>query len=186
MTDDNSYEHLLKLRIVVGRYGEMDRAQWWNTNGIMGPKGGVVLERGFPHTHPLVQARSAFSVARERCTSMFSAPKTITLWNLPAKLEDQFESHWSRWLSQSDQWEEFMLKAHEATSEGLSEALTSLGLVEDPHIESVSEVRTGKEGKSVSVLEADQVDGDVLKTLAAGFILGDTNDLVIPFATFNS
>ena len=26
-------EHLLKVRLVVARVGEMDLARWWNTNG---------------------------------------------------------------------------------------------------------------------------------------------------------
>ena len=26
-------DRLLKLRLVVGRYGEMDIAKWWNTRG---------------------------------------------------------------------------------------------------------------------------------------------------------
>ena len=37
-------ERLLKLRLVVGRIGEMDRARWWNTQGQLGPYGALGAE----------------------------------------------------------------------------------------------------------------------------------------------
>ncbi len=61
------YERLLKLRLVVARVGEMDLARWWNTQGLLGTRGKVVLARGFPHTHCFAQARVVFTVARARC-----------------------------------------------------------------------------------------------------------------------
>jgi len=36
-------DRLLKLRLVVARHGEMDRAGWWNTNGMLGRYGGIAL-----------------------------------------------------------------------------------------------------------------------------------------------
>ena len=42
---------LFKLRLIVARHGEMDGARWWNTNGILGPKGSLLMSRGFPKTH---------------------------------------------------------------------------------------------------------------------------------------
>jgi hypothetical protein len=30
------FDRLLKLRLVVGRVGEMDLAKWWNTRGQLG------------------------------------------------------------------------------------------------------------------------------------------------------
>lgn len=59
MTDNNSktdLDHLLKLRLVVARYGEMDSARWWNTGGLLGPKGALLMSRGFPRTHIFAQA----------------------------------------------------------------------------------------------------------------------------------
>ncbi len=66
--------HLLKLRLVVARHGEMDRARWWNTQGMLGRRGVVVLERGFPSTHFFAQARVVFAVARARCNELYSPP----------------------------------------------------------------------------------------------------------------
>lgn len=186
MSKPELLDRILQLRITVGRHGEMDRAKWWNTNGIMGSKGEVVLERGFPRTHALVQARVAFEVARARCASVFAVPDAVTLWNLPAELEDQFESRWSHWLSHSERWGDFLKRADEATTEELVEGLTSLGLVESEHAEQASNAEVQREGRSVSMPSIGEVDGDAVAMLAAGFAVGDTNDLVVPFATLNA
>ncbi|MGE0823064.1 MAG: BrxE family protein [Candidatus Binatia bacterium] len=79
-------DRLLKLRLVVARYGEMDIARWWNTQGLLGRRGAVVLKRGFPTTHPFVQARVVFAVAQSRCHELFDPPGCMTLWSLPAEL----------------------------------------------------------------------------------------------------
>ena len=50
-------ERLLKLRLVVARFGEMDLAKWWNTKGQLG-RLGAALRRGLPRTHHFAQARS--------------------------------------------------------------------------------------------------------------------------------
>ena len=84
-------EHLLKLRLVVARVGEMDLARWWNTNGQLGPLGASVVRRGFRRTHYFAQARSVFAVAAHRCREVYDRPGTVTLWNLPAEIEDEFE-----------------------------------------------------------------------------------------------
>ena len=60
-------EQLFRLRLVVARHGEMDRARWWNANGVLGTRGETVLRRGFPRTAPLGRARVAFTVAHARC-----------------------------------------------------------------------------------------------------------------------
>lgn len=185
MYESKLLDHILKLRIAVGRYGEMDRAGWWNTNGIMDSKGGVVLERGFPQTYPLVQARIAFSVAEDRCKSVFAASDAATLWSLPADLEDQFESSWSQWLSHADRWGNFLEQVNDATEEGLTHGLTSLGLIEQVHTDQAMEAE--QEGGSVQISsDVDEVDEDVASALAASFALGDTNELVVPFITLST
>ena len=74
-------DRLLKLRLVVARYGEMDLAGWWNTNGMLGRYGAIALARGLPRTHHFTQARVVFSVAKARCQELFDAPGSVTLWN---------------------------------------------------------------------------------------------------------
>ncbi|WP_437969158.1 BrxE family protein [Sorangium sp. So ce260] len=39
-------DRLLKLRLLVARFGEMDLAKWWNTKGQLGRLGSAALRRG--------------------------------------------------------------------------------------------------------------------------------------------
>src|SRR5271155_3077484 len=96
-----SYDRLLKLRLIVGRFGEMDLAKWWNTGGQLGRLGTAAVRRGFPRTHYFAQARSVFSVAGFRCREVFDPPKSVTLWQLPESVEEEFEAHWERGLDQA-------------------------------------------------------------------------------------
>src|SRR5688500_2391456 len=81
---------LLKLRLVVARFGEMDIAKWWNTRGQLGPLGTAALRRGFPRTHRFAQVRSVFAVAAHRCSEVFDPPHSVTLWRLSESFEEDF------------------------------------------------------------------------------------------------
>ena len=87
-------DRLLKLRLVVARQGGMDRARWWNTNGMLGRYGALALSRGLPRTHRFAQARVVFAVARSQCDELFNAHGSVTLWKLPPEVEDRFGEHW--------------------------------------------------------------------------------------------
>lgn len=91
-------ELLLKLRLVVARFGEMDVARWWNTRGQLGRLGTAALRRGFPRTHHFAQARSVFAVAAHRCSEVFDPPHSVTLWRLSESIEEDFDAHWEQWL----------------------------------------------------------------------------------------
>src|SRR5438270_14097033 len=90
--DGIDFERLLKLRLLVARFGEMDRARWWNTRGVLGRLGETALARGFSKSHPFARARLVFAVAAHRCRDVFDPPRAMTLWYLPAEIEDRFES----------------------------------------------------------------------------------------------
>ena len=62
-----NFEKLFKLRTVIARFGELDIARWWNSNGQLGRLGAVVLRRGFCLTYGFVQARSVFAIAAQKC-----------------------------------------------------------------------------------------------------------------------
>src|SRR4051794_10701835 len=100
-------DRLLKLRLVVARYGEMDRAAWWNTRGMLGRYGAIALARGLPRTHRFAQARVVFTVARSRSEERFDARRSVTLWRLPAEIEDAFDEHWQVWLRAAEGWTPF-------------------------------------------------------------------------------
>src|SRR2546427_6817565 len=91
-------DRLLKLRLVVARFGEMDLSRWWNTKGQLGPLGTAALRRGFPRTHYFAQARSVFAVAAHRCSERFEAPGCATLWRLPEAIEEEIDARWEQWL----------------------------------------------------------------------------------------
>lgn len=105
--DTIDYEHLFKVRLIVARLGEMDNARWWNTKGILGNYGTMLLKRGFPQTHYFAQARIVFEVARNRCQEIFNLPGAVTLWSLSARCEEQFDIYWQSWIEQPDKWNPF-------------------------------------------------------------------------------
>ena len=108
---------LFRLRLVVARFGEMDGARWWNTREVLGARGAMVYSRGLPNTHFFTQARVVFEVARSRCKEIFDAPGCVTLWNLPAELEEQFQEHWQGWLDETDKWTPVFQKVQAQTGE---------------------------------------------------------------------
>lgn len=97
-------ERLFRLRLVVGRVGEMDLAKWWNTQGQLGSLGSSVLSRGFPRTHHFAQARAVFAVAADRCREVYDPPASVTLWNMPADVEDELELRLESWREDAAGW----------------------------------------------------------------------------------
>src|SRR3990172_12013107 len=92
-------DQLLRLRLVVARFGELDLAKWWNSKGQLGKLGTAALRRGFPRTHYFAQARSVFAVASHRCAEVFEPPGCVTLWRLPEAIEEEFDTRWEQWLA---------------------------------------------------------------------------------------
>ena len=184
-THDIDLDRLLKLRLVVARFGEMDSASWWNTNGVLGKKGALLMSRGFPKTHRFTQARLVFEVARARSSGRFPAvPGCVTLWSLPAQLEDEFEARWADWL-ESSEWPEFFTDLQ--TPEGdLLEMLRNRDLLSAEQQDEVSRMRRSAEGRSVPLSGFRKVDDDTITLLAAGYARGETGRPAIPYARLDS
>ena len=173
---------LLKLRLIVARHGEMDGARWWNTNGVLGSKGSLLMSRGFPKTHHFAQARLVFEVARARSAERFTAvPGCITLWNLPANVEDEFDAQWADWLDDGGSWAE-LFNGLQMQDGDLLTALRVHGLLDADHDVQVSRMRRSAEGRSVPISGTHHVDDDTVTLLAAGFSRGETNKPAIPYA----
>ena len=173
---------LLKLRLIVARHGEMDGAQWWNTNGVLGSKGSLLMSRGFPKTHHFTQARLVFEVARARSAERFPAvPGCITLWSLPANVEDEFDAQWASWLDDGASWAEFF-DGLQAQGDDLLTALAAHGLLHSDHEAQVSRMRRSAEGRSVPIAGVRLVDDDTVTLLAAGFSRSEPNKPAIPYA----
>ena len=173
---------LFKLRLIVARYGEMDGARWWNTNGVLGRKGSLLMSRGFPKTHHFARARLVFEVARARSAERFPAvPGCITLWNLPANVEDEFDAQWAEWLDDGASWGEFFDGLQQQDG-GLLAALRANDLLGSGHDDQVSRMRRSAEGRSVPISGIRHVDDDTITLLAAGFSRGETTKPAIPYA----
>jgi hypothetical protein len=130
-THPDDLDLLLKLRLTVARFGEMDSAGKWNTQGVLGRGGRAVISRGFPKTHWFAQVRIAFPVATARCTAVFAPPGCLTLWNLPAEAEDAFARQWPRWCQNVEAWTPSFHDLSARNSGDLVQHLRQLDVIDD-------------------------------------------------------
>lgn len=188
-TNPIDFDRLLKLRLVVARFGEMDSARWWTTgsgdgprsSAVLGRQGAALLSRGFPRTHHFVQARIVFAVARARCAEVFEPPGGATLWSLPPAIEDQFESRWANWLEQRSDWNA-VFSALAPTPTDLVTLLKGLGLLDSPVEGELAKLKRAAEGRSVPLPGTIALTNDTLTLLAAAFSRGEVGKPAIPFA----
>lgn len=179
---------LMKVRLVVARFGEMDVAGWWNTRGVLGRHGDLALGRGFPVTHFFAQAAIVFAVARARCNELFNPPQCVTLWNLPAELEDRFDEAWQHWLDDLDSWKSFFTEVaainggSELQSHTLLEVLARLGLITPDVVRITRGLQRTAEGRAVPLPGLARPDEETLATLAAAFACGQVGALAVPYA----
>ena len=182
MTSTNGLDRLLKLRLVVARYGEMDLARWWNTRQQLGRIGAVALRRGFPRTHHFAQARSVFAVATRRCAEVFDPPGCVTLWQLPEASEEEFDARWEQWLENASEWAPFFEKLETLPNGDLPSVLRAFDLVSDRDLESYARLRRSAEGRAVPLPGLfGGTDTDVA-LLALGFGRGEPSALAVPYA----
>ena len=182
MNEKIDFDHLLKLRSVVARVGEMDLAKWWNTRGQLSRLGTAAIRRGLPRTHYFAQARSVFAVACFRCREVFDPPQSVTLWKLPEAVEEEFEAHWERWLDQADKWKPFFLKLEGLKEIDLKAALHSFHLITDNDLDRLSRLRRSAEGRAVPLPAAFAATNSDIASLALGFARGEPGALAVPYA----
>ncbi len=142
-------DRLMKLRLVVARFGEMDLARWWNTKGQLGKYGSAALRRGFPRTHRFAQARAVFAVAAHRCSEVFEPPGSVTLWQLPEATEEEIDARWERWLDNASEWEPFFEKLEKIAGTDLASILRDLDLVTATDVEAAGKLRRPADGRAV-------------------------------------
>ena len=183
MTDPTiDLDRLLKLRLVVARFGEMDLAKWWNTKGQLGKLGAASLRRGFPRTHYFAQARSVFAVAAHRCAEVFEPPNCVTLWRLPEKVEEEFDTRWEHWLDTASEWTTFFQKLETLPGSDLADTLRSFEVVGAHEIERFSRLRRSAEGRAVPLPGVFSGTNDEVALLALGFARGALGALAVPYA----
>ncbi|MGF6370770.1 hypothetical protein OKW40_003520 [Paraburkholderia sp. RAU6.4a] len=174
-------EKLLRLRIVVGRFGELDNAGWWNTKGQMGRLGATVLRRGFPRTYRFAQARSVFAVAAQRCDEVFNPPGCVTLWKLPEAVEEDFDARWEYWLDHASDWNSFFERIETLGSTDLVEIFRSLELVTEAELDAYARLRRSAEGRAVPLPDVRGNANAVIAMLALGFARGEPGALAVPY-----
>ena len=177
-----NFDRLLKLRLIVARFGEMDLAKWWNTRGQLGRLGTAAIRRGFPRTHYFAQARAVFAVAAHRCDEIFDPPDSVTLWRLPEAIEEEFEAKWEHWLDQANEWQPFFHRLENLQENDLKTALHAFDVVTDREIEMSSRLRRSAEGRAVPLSESFSGTDQDIALLALGFARGETGSLAVPYA----
>ena len=185
-TSEVDLVRLFKLRLVVARHGEMDLAKWWNSNGMLGRRGAVVLERGFPRTHFFAQARAVFAIAQSRCAEIFDPPACMTLWHLPAEVEDHFEDEWHRWLDHYEEWAPFFERLQQLSGADLLDELADFELIDAAARESVARLRKSSEGRSIALPGVHEPNDDVITLLAAAFARSEPGALLVPYARLDA
>lgn len=175
-------EYLLKLRLVIARFGEMDLAKWWNTKGQLGSLGATALRRGFPRSHYFAQARSVFAVAGHRCKEIYDPPGSVTLWSLPETIEEEFDAQWEHWIEQSGVWQPFFQKLDSIHKTDLVATLQGFELVDKQTVESFSRLKRTADGHAV--LLPGQFSGaeSDIALLGIGFARGEIGSVVVPYA----
>lgn len=174
---------VFRLRLVVARVGEGDLAKWWNSRGQLGAMGSSVLRRGFPRTHHFAQARSVFAVAARRCAELYSPQDAVTLWQLPADIEDDFNQAWPRWIERSHEWEPFF-KELEGCGHDLVHELSRFNLITDTDLERFTPLRRSAEQRAVAIQGEFTGTRDDLTLLALGFGKGEMSQPAVPFQSF--
>ena len=175
-------DRLLKLRLIVARFGEMDLAKWWNTKGQLGRLGAAALRRGFPRTYRFAQGRSVFAVAAHRCAEVFEPPSCVTLWKLPETIEEEFDARWEHWLDNANDWIPFFERLAPLEGNNLAANLQAFGVVSDKDLEGFSKLRRSAEGRAVPLPGIFSPTDEDVSLLALGFARGEPNALAVPYA----
>jgi hypothetical protein len=173
-------ERLFRLRLVIARLGEQENARWWQTKGLLGSTGAFVMRRGFSRTHAFAQARAAFAVAAARCQAAFASAQVITLWNLPAEIEEQFEDEWLTWMDAPERYAPLFAQVAGVSGRDVLDVLRQFELVNDAEIAAVRRLRA-EDGVTTLPIPADSLDDQRVTLLAAAFAHSQPDRPVVPY-----
>lgn len=147
--------------------------------------GESVLRRGFPRTHRFAQARSVFAVAAHRCRDLYDPPSAVTLWQLPAELQDDFDRAWATWIDRADEWEPFFRDLEPCSADLLRE-MQRLQLVTDDHVDQLSRLRRSAEDRAVALSGEFNYSDDEITMLALAFARGENGRPAVPFQSWSA
>lgn len=173
-------EALFKYRLIVGRYGEMDVARWWNTSGILSALGSKVASRGLPRTEFYGRARVLFAVASQRTREYFSPPESFTLWSLPSSIENSLDEAMIHWAHAGRSWPVIEEELAGLKIGKIEQALQRADVPSELFNGSVQKLKTGPEGKSVLLPQSTTFTDETVALLAAAFSRSKPETLLLP------
>jgi hypothetical protein len=106
----------------------------------------------------------------------------MTLWSLPAEVEDRLDASWHQWIDRTEEWEPFFSWLETIERPDVLEPLKEAGLVEPDQVEAASRLKRTAEGRAVPLPGICPVDDSTLGLLAAGFVHGEIGRPAIPYA----
>ena len=174
---------LFKLRVAVARFGEMDAARWWNTQGVLGARGEMVYRRGLAKTHFFAQVRVVITVAARRSAEVYRHRRgEITLWELSAEHEQALERAVPEWQERASEWNPFFRAIQACDGTDLLGWLEALGLIDGDVATEARTLRRSAEGRAV-LLPGSRPEADpTIRLLAAAFFRGEPGRLAVPRA----
>ena len=181
MNENISFELLLKLRSIVARFGEMDGAKWWNTRGVLAKDGAFVLERGFPATHFIAQARIGTAVARARSREVFAPPHCYTLWDLPPEIEHRYDAFLQDLGRNAADWEAFFTQLQPTPGSDLLQVLEGCDIPLSDQREEIRKLRRSAENRAVPLPGNFTANDQTVTLLAAAFSKGEPGQPAIPY-----
>lgn len=180
--NDVNLDDLLKTRLIVARFGEMDLAGWWDTKGMLAKTGRLAVSRGLPKTHRFAQARAVFAVARARCREVYSPPDGVTLWDLPAEIENAFDERWPMWIENQTAWQPFFDSLEAIAGDDLLGAFATIAPLPATALDAAKRMKRAADQKAVPLGEVPALTDEVVSQLAVGFSKGETGRVAVPFA----
>jgi hypothetical protein len=106
----------------------------------------------------------------------------MTLWSLPAELEEQFEEHWQSWLDETEKWSPVFHQVEAQTGADLLKALGELNLISKEQCDAVAKLRRSAENRAVPISGSFRPNDDIITILAAGFARGESGNPAVPYA----
>jgi hypothetical protein len=182
MTEIN-LESLFYCRLIVGRYGEMDIARWWNTSGILSSLGSKVASRGLPRTEYYGRARALFAVAQQRTRQYFSPPESFTLWSLPPAVENALDEAMIRWAHEGRAWPAIEEALVGLKFGGIEKALQDANVATEQITGLVPKLKVGQEGKSILLPQSSRITDETVSLLAAAFSRSKPESLLLPIVS---
>jgi len=110
----------------------------------------------------------------------------VTLWNLPAAVEDAFEDQWLEWLDSTETWAPFFAQVGALQRGDVLQALQDFGLATGEILDAARRLRRAPEGGSIPLPAGCVLDDTTVTLLAAGFAHAERGKLAVPYLRSDS